>query len=68
MGDEATNNKIKHRKDNAKGNNIKQIGREITVKKREKRKRKKNSHGFLLFNLLLLNQSLFRDATIYILD
>ena len=29
MGDEATNNKIKHRKDNAKGNNIKQIGREI---------------------------------------
>ena len=34
----------------------------ITVKKREKRKKK--FPWFLLFNLLLLNQSLFRDATI----
>jgi len=38
----------------------------ITVKKREerKRKRKKKFPWFLLFNLLLLNRSLFRDATI----
>ena len=37
----------------------------ITVKKRKKRKRKrkKNSPWFLLFKSLLLNQSLFRDAT-----
>jgi len=37
----------------------------ITVKKRkkQKRKRKKNFPWFLIFKSLLLNQSLFRDAT-----